>query len=245
MMLNPYQKSQLISDRRKNLLRQSETLQNARDFQKAERFANIDTMKNFTLTYDRHFEMYDATRKNFKESYSIHDSQMDFKNDPDWTVKMRTARWPLLKMIASAVALCYFVYNRRESVALFDKLKRKEQRAMQNTEAEEFAGKKARFILFRFNKDKEFDQFTDKELAKQPGYTIFWYDPKMKNYLSLLEYMQKKGKSLASQQALNCYLIVDKEEHAQNVADIADQATDKKLKKLVKVALHRKLTEEE
>ena len=143
--------------------------------------------------------MYDATRKNFKESYSIHDSQMDFKNDPDWTVKMRTARWPLLKMIASAVALCYFVYNRRESVALFDKLKRKEQRAMQNTEAEEFAGKKARFILFRFNKDKEFDQFTDKELAKQPGYTIFWYDPKMKNYLSLLDYMQKKGKSLASQ----------------------------------------------
>ena len=67
----------------------------------------------------------------------------------------------------------------------------------------------------------------------------------MKNYLSLLEYMQKKGKSLASQQALNCYLVVDKVEHAKNVADIADQATDKKLKKLVKVALHRGLTEEE
>ena len=83
-------------------------------------------MKNFTLTYDRHFEMYGATRKGFKESYSIYDSQMDYKYDPDWSVKMRTERWPLLKMIIAAASFCYFVHYRRESVALFDRLKRKE-----------------------------------------------------------------------------------------------------------------------
>lgn len=41
------------------------------------------------------------------------------------------------------------------------------------------------------------------------------------------------------------YLVVDKAEYAENVADIADSAEDKRLKKLVRVALKRKLSEQE
>jgi hypothetical protein len=43
-------------------------------------------------------------------------------------------------------------------VELFDKLKRQEQRAMQNTEVEELQDKKVRFVLF----NTEGKQFTEK-----------------------------------------------------------------------------------
>ena len=52
------------------------------------------------------------------------------------------------------------------------------------------------FTLFEYKKG-EYKQVNEKSLPTN-GYTIFWYDAKMKNYLSLLEYLQKRGKSLAS-----------------------------------------------
>lgn len=42
-----------------------------------------------------------------------------------------------------------------------------------------------------------------------------------------------------------CYLVVDKAEYAENVADIADEAKDLNLKRLTKVVLKRHLTDKE
>ena len=59
---------------------------------------------------------------------------------------------------------------------------------MQNVEIEDVYNKRVRFVLFD-NKDKE---FTEKDIHKSQSYIVFWYDAKMKNYLTFLEYLQKK-----------------------------------------------------
>lgn len=54
----------------------------------------------------------------------------------------------------------YLVYRRVDKVAKFDALKRREQRAMQNREAEDVEGKLVNFCLFEFNKSKEYEKIT-------------------------------------------------------------------------------------
>ena len=69
-------------------------------------------------------------------------------------------------------------------VEVFDSNKRKEQRAMQNKEVQEFYMKKVDYKFF----DEQGEQF-------EPivgTYQILWYDPKMKNFELLQEHLNKK-----------------------------------------------------
>lgn len=68
--------------------------------------------------------------------------------DPDWTVKISKPRLPLKRFLLMLTLLGLWVHFKAKSVMRFDHLKRKEQRAMQNKEVEEFKGKKVDFILF-------------------------------------------------------------------------------------------------
>lgn len=71
---------------------------------------------------------------------------------------------------------------------------------------------------------------------------ILWYDAKMKNYLSLLAYVNKKRLSQAN---LQSFLVVDRPEYAENVDKIREGATDDRLKAQVQVLLKRDLTDQE
>lgn len=72
------------------------------------------------------------------------------------------------------LVLAFMIEQFREAqVSEYDRLKRFEQRAMQNKELEEVNGKQARFILF----DENGRQFTEESLADTPtSYTLFWID---------------------------------------------------------------------
>ena len=203
-------------------------------------------MKNFTITYNRHENKYGPRLRNFPSEYAGGSPYIDYWNDPDWTQKIQPRRMNFLFLFTGIGLLVYMVHRRLHKVATFDALKRREQRAMQNREAEDVEGKLVNFCVFEYSKKKEYEKITRASLTQgRPQYVIFWYDAKMKNYLSLLEYMQKRGRSVSSQHQVTSYLVVDKAEYAENVADIADAAEDKRLKKLVRVALKRPLTEQE
>ena len=57
---------------------------------------------------------------------------------------------------------------------------------MQNVEIEDVFNKNVNFVLYDQN-GKKFDQTMIKR-----SYIVFWYDAKMKNYLTFLDYLQKK-----------------------------------------------------
>jgi hypothetical protein len=70
-------------------------------------------------------------------------------------------------------------------VSEYDRLKRYEQRAMQNKEAAEVGNKKARFVLF----DENGDPFTEETLKeKATTYHVLWIDQKLKNYELCVNY---------------------------------------------------------
>ena len=89
-------------------------------------------MKTFRLTYDRHVGLYNERVRDFPEGYRNSDSAYSWKNDPDWSVKLKPqrlrARWWLL----GGVVLYLLIQRRVKNVERYDRLKRKEQRAMQN-----------------------------------------------------------------------------------------------------------------
>lgn len=92
-------------------------------------------------------------------------------------------------------------------------MKRKEQRAMQNTEIDDILNMKTKFYL----QDQDGKEFSHESVLGKNQFTIFWFDPKMKNYLSLLEFINRKKFLQAKVQAI---LIVEKEEHLANVNKI-------------------------
>ena len=72
-MLNPYKKELAIS--------QNDALK------VLESKASLESMKTFTLTYDRHKGKYSFREKDFPASYKLDASPLEYVNDPDWSVK--------------------------------------------------------------------------------------------------------------------------------------------------------------
>ena len=83
-MLNPYQKELLLQESKK-----------ADELKVLSKKVRVETMKTFTLTYDRHEGRYGFKNSNFPESYPYGTSIMEYNRDPDWTVKLKPQRLPL------------------------------------------------------------------------------------------------------------------------------------------------------
>ena len=73
-------------------------------------------------------------------------------------------------------------------------------------------------------------------------YLILWYDAKMVNYINLIKFIE--ARKLATVR-IAPYLLVDKQDQAENVSKIRDQSQDQKLRSQIQVALTRELSEEE
>ena len=75
---------------------------------------------------------------------------------------------------------------------------------MQNNEIKDIFQKEVKFVLYD-KSDKEFTEVNTKNERNE--YFVLWYDAKMKNYISFIEYLNKK-KIVAAQ--ITPILIVDK-----------------------------------
>lgn len=69
MLLNPYKKELAIS--------QNE------DLKQLEKKVTLESMKTFTVSYDRHKGKYSYREKDFPDSYKIGTSALEYSNDPD------------------------------------------------------------------------------------------------------------------------------------------------------------------
>ena len=152
---------------------------------KLEGLTNFNNLDNFAITYNRHKGLYGHKRSNFPESYSVWDSALVYVHDPAYSVKFRNRRLKLKRALLFLALIIIWVKLRVRSVEKFDHNKRMEQRAMQNKEIEEFAGKHVEYTLFKPNDKDEF-------LRPPQAYQIIWYDSKMKNYELLQEFFKKK-----------------------------------------------------
>jgi len=140
--------------------------------------------------------------RDFPEAYDLTESPLEYRNDPDGLTKLRSRRLNLKFIFLGLFVSYHLIQWRVRQVERFDRLKRKEQRAMQNTEAEEVYNKMARFTLFT----PEGKQFNQDSIATNQGqakagasstisgsrYYVFWYDSKMRNYELFVEYLLKK-----------------------------------------------------
>lgn len=116
---------------------------------------------------------------------------------------------------------------------------------MQNLEFEEVQGKYVKFHLFSYqksaSKDSKFRQFTQNTIKQADQYTILWYDDRMKNYTNLLEFLNNKRLVSAK---IKTYLIVNKEEIAEGVDEIRNNASkDNLIKSQIQILLKRSLTD--
>lgn len=59
---------------------------------------------------------------------------------------------------------------------------------MQNTEIDDIENQKVAFTL----ENAEGKEYDEKVLLAEKSYTVLWFDPKMKNYISFLEFLEKK-----------------------------------------------------
>eukprot|EP00347_Sterkiella_histriomuscorum_P008809 403343668 len=227
-LLNAYQKDQLL---------QSSSDAEAEKINKLAKITSIKTMYTFTHTTDRHAEMYNFRTHNFPKSYEERDTTLEYVNDPDGSYKMNTQRFPIKGMLMLLLVVGVYLRKKEKLVEEFDRQKRFEQRAMQNTEIEEFFNKKVKFQLYDLSDNK----FTEKDL-QQRVYTVFWYDAKMKNYLTFLEYLQKKKFIQAN---IDAYLIVDKKEYLMNIEKIKNESKDEKLKNQMLVLFKKQLSDSE
>jgi hypothetical protein len=92
--------------------------------------------------------MYGDRVRDFPAQYEATASVMDYKNDPYARDKFKIQRLNLKIYISFAIFTYTAIKWRESRVSEYDRLKRYEQRAMQNKEADEVFQKKARFILF-------------------------------------------------------------------------------------------------
>ena len=115
-------------------------------------------MYTFAITYDRHKDRYGYRTKDFPDKYSVHESTLNFAYDPDWLVKLDTKRVNLKKFLFFLGIGFLWLHHRVQKVEEFDRIKRTEQRAMQNTEVEDLQNKIVEFVLF----DREDKEYSDR-----------------------------------------------------------------------------------
>lgn len=134
-MLNPYQKEMMVSEGNSKV-KHLESLGTA--------YVNAQTLGSFTMTYNRHEGLYGFRTQDFPASYSASASSLEYALDPDYSVKLVAAeRINLKKWLLVGLLFIWAVNRRVTNVATYDRMKRSEQRAMQNTEADEVASKYA------------------------------------------------------------------------------------------------------
>ena len=161
--------------------------------------------EQFTISYDRHKGLYGYRVRNFPAEYEENASMLDWLNDPYARDKFKEKKVNLKGFFAFLVVAFLVVRFREEQVSEYDRLKRFEQRAMQNKEADEAGGKRARFVLF----DKDGNQFTEQSLASTPtSYTLIWIDQKLKNYELCVNYFLTKQR--ITHATIQPILVVDK-----------------------------------
>lgn len=217
---------------------------------------NFLNCADFTVSIDRHKGLYGNRVRNFPEVYENSASRMDWAEDPYFRDKYQIKRVNLKAwLICIGVGLA-FIKIREAQVSEYDRLKRYEQRAMQNKEAEQVNGKRARFVLF----DSDGEQFTDEHLRqKETVYHVLWIDSKLKNYELCVDYFQKKQR--ITHASIQPILIVEKQSIMTRVLDIwngeekektqvgAQRVTvakkEDKVKELYKILLKRDLTKDE
>ena len=185
--------------------------------------------------------MYGYRQRNFPESYSFRASEMEFRRDPDWSVKIECQRFHFKKYFFVLLFVAYLFKRRFYNVAEFDRKKRFEQRNMQNKEVEQVQNKLVRFILFKYVKG-EYNQITQKFPAQQKGYLILWYDAKMINYTNLLSSLEKRR---INQAKIVPMLVVDRPDIAENVDKLREECSDDVLKGKIQVVLKRELSDQE
>lgn len=146
-------------------------------------------MYNFTITENRHKGRYGFRTENFPDSYYVYESTLNYKNDPDWTVKMKPKRFRGKRLLFILICAYLGLRWRRNMVEEVDRQKRREQRSMQNNDLEDYYLKEVRFVLY----DKDNKEFNEGNLKNnQNEYTVFWFDAKMRNYIAFIEYLNKK-----------------------------------------------------
>ena len=160
-------------------------------------------------------------------------------------MKLTAHRFNFKKFFIGLLVLKFLMHKRIEHVNYFDRLRRREQRAMNNKEVNEFYGKKVQFCMFLLKKiitgekgsettSFEYLQFTETS-QQEETYTIFWYDPRQDNYINLNKFLDNKK---MSQARIKTYLVVDKQEVAEKSSEIFEQ-----LKKKSQILLKRDLSD--
>lgn len=79
-LLNPYQKNLLVQE--------AMGTEKSTQIKRLEKITRINTMKTFSLTYDRHEGKYPTSVGPFPDKYTPNQSILDYRNDPDWSSKM-------------------------------------------------------------------------------------------------------------------------------------------------------------
>jgi hypothetical protein len=179
---------------------------------------NFKNAQNFPLTYDRHKSLYGPREKDFPDKVYMHTAIDDIKNDPDWSVKVAPQLFNVKGLILWVSAILTFVYLRERRVNEYDRLKRIEQRAMQNKEADEVYNKKMRVLLF----DSKGEQWSEQDILEANAldknqYFVLWHDVKLKNYELFLEYLTKKH---IAQAEIKPILVVDKQAIMDRVEEL-------------------------
>ncbi|CDW82757.1 UNKNOWN [Stylonychia lemnae] len=211
---------------------------NPEDIDKLAKLTSFKNIYDFTITYNRHKNKYGMRLKDFPESYGIYDSSMNYRYDPDYYYKFRPQRLRVRYLIAGFFMFIFICKARVRNVEEFDRQKRMEQRNMQNVEIDEVYGKYGKYTLYN-----QFDKpVNEKNFINKDSYVVFWYDAKMKNYLTFLDFLIKRKFIQGNVRAV---LIVDRIEYMTNIEKIKSESRDEKLKSQMNVMLKKQFTDTE
>ena len=100
-LLNPYQKEVMLRERNP---------QEIKVLKELEQRTSLQSMRTFTVTYDRHKGKYGFKTDNFPEMYDHSASRLEMAYDPDWVVKISVNRFPMRKYIFAGIVL-YLLYR--------------------------------------------------------------------------------------------------------------------------------------
>lgn len=87
---------------------------------------NPKNMYNFTITENRHKGRYGYRTSNFPDSYHPLESALNYKNDPDWTVKLAPVKFKGKRFLFILFSIYLGLRWRRNMVEEVDRQKRRE-----------------------------------------------------------------------------------------------------------------------